>query len=164
MDLNYAGFNIFVFFVVYADDPNNDPKVSGDPYKTLFVARLVSVLLILCKFYFLWFTLCSGVFFFLLQNYETTESKIKRELESYGPIKQVGIFLAYPWGFGKRLCSNFLLNMSCKKSIYSFQNIPFKSLWTVFLFISVFSNEQKNVWEWKLLHVHLSVPDLFVEL
>lgn len=32
-------------------DPNNDPKVSGDPYKTLFVARLVSVLLILCKFY-----------------------------------------------------------------------------------------------------------------
>ncbi|KAJ6398449.1 hypothetical protein OIU77_019280 [Salix suchowensis] len=43
-------------------DPNNDPNVSGDPYKTLFVARL---------------------------NYETTESKIKRELESYGPIKQV---------------------------------------------------------------------------
>uniref|UniRef100_A0A6N2NAN9 U1 small nuclear ribonucleoprotein of 70kDa N-terminal domain-containing protein n=1 Tax=Salix viminalis TaxID=40686 RepID=A0A6N2NAN9_SALVM len=41
-------------------DPNNDPNVSGDPYKTLF-------------------------------NYETTESKIKRELESYGPIKQVGI-------------------------------------------------------------------------
>uniref|UniRef100_A0A6N2NB98 U1 small nuclear ribonucleoprotein of 70kDa N-terminal domain-containing protein n=1 Tax=Salix viminalis TaxID=40686 RepID=A0A6N2NB98_SALVM len=39
-------------------DPNNDPNVSGDPYKTLF-------------------------------NYETTESKIKRELESYGPIKQV---------------------------------------------------------------------------
>ncbi|KAJ6997187.1 U1 small nuclear ribonucleoprotein 70 kDa-like [Populus alba x Populus x berolinensis] len=42
-------------------DPNNDPKLSGDPYKTLFVARL---------------------------SYETTESKIKRELESYGPIKQ----------------------------------------------------------------------------
>ncbi|MBA0628261.1 hypothetical protein Godav_023022 [Gossypium davidsonii] len=45
-------------------DPNNDPNVSGDPYKTLFVARL---------------------------NYETSESRIKREFESYGPIKRVGI-------------------------------------------------------------------------
>ncbi|KAJ8770701.1 hypothetical protein K2173_021348 [Erythroxylum novogranatense] len=43
-------------------DPNNDPNISGDPYKTLFVARL---------------------------NYETTEGKIKREFESYGPIKRV---------------------------------------------------------------------------
>ncbi|KAL1208645.1 U1 small nuclear ribonucleoprotein 70 kDa [Cardamine amara subsp. amara] len=45
-------------------DPNNDPNASGDPYKTLFVARL---------------------------NYETSESKIKREFEAYGPIKQVCI-------------------------------------------------------------------------
>ncbi|KAK9228135.1 hypothetical protein WN944_021083 [Citrus x changshan-huyou] len=43
-------------------DPHNDPNVSGDPYKTLFVARL---------------------------SYETTESKIKREFESYGPIKRL---------------------------------------------------------------------------
>ncbi|KAJ9147092.1 hypothetical protein P3X46_029294 [Hevea brasiliensis] len=43
-------------------DPNNDPNISGDPYKTLFVARL---------------------------NYETTESRIKREFESHGPIKRV---------------------------------------------------------------------------
>uniref|UniRef100_A0A7N0UC27 RRM domain-containing protein n=1 Tax=Kalanchoe fedtschenkoi TaxID=63787 RepID=A0A7N0UC27_KALFE len=43
-------------------DPQNDPNVSGDPYKTLFVARL---------------------------NYETNESKIKREFEAYGPIKRV---------------------------------------------------------------------------
>ncbi|XVF62017.1 hypothetical protein PTKIN_Ptkin08bG0182800 [Pterospermum kingtungense] len=43
-------------------DPNSDPNISGDPYKTLFVARL---------------------------NYETSESRIKREFESYGPIKQV---------------------------------------------------------------------------
>ncbi|XWS42043.1 hypothetical protein CRYUN_Cryun17cG0134700 [Craigia yunnanensis] len=43
-------------------DPNNDPNISGDPYKTLFVGRL---------------------------NYETSESRIKREFESYGPIKQV---------------------------------------------------------------------------
>lgn len=26
----------------FADDPHNDPNVSGDPYKTLFVAKLVS--------------------------------------------------------------------------------------------------------------------------
>ncbi|KAL8497424.1 hypothetical protein ACS0TY_020932 [Phlomoides rotata] len=44
------------------DDPSNDQGVSGDPYKTLFVARL---------------------------NYDTTESRIKREFEVYGPIKRV---------------------------------------------------------------------------
>ncbi|KAJ6843890.1 U1 small nuclear ribonucleoprotein 70 kDa [Iris pallida] len=43
-------------------DPSNDPNVTGDPYKTLFVARL---------------------------NYETTEHQIKREFEAYGPIKRV---------------------------------------------------------------------------
>ncbi|OVA18690.1 RNA recognition motif domain [Macleaya cordata] len=43
-------------------DPSNDPNIVGDPYKTLFVARL---------------------------NYETTEHRIKREFESYGPIKRV---------------------------------------------------------------------------
>ncbi|TKY70374.1 U1 small nuclear ribonucleoprotein 70 kDa [Spatholobus suberectus] len=43
-------------------DPHNDPNISGDPYKTLFVAKL---------------------------SYETTESRIKREFESYGPIKRV---------------------------------------------------------------------------
>ncbi|KAL3637846.1 hypothetical protein CASFOL_018294 [Castilleja foliolosa] len=47
-------------------DPNTDPNVSGDPYKTLFVARL---------------------------NYETTESKIKREFEAYGPIKRVRLVM-----------------------------------------------------------------------
>lgn len=45
-------------------DPSKDPHVTGDPYKTLFVARL---------------------------NYETTEHRIKRELETYGPIKRVSI-------------------------------------------------------------------------
>ncbi|KAG5540651.1 hypothetical protein RHGRI_020771 [Rhododendron griersonianum] len=44
------------------DDPNNDPNICGDPYKTLFVARL---------------------------NYETSESKVKREFEAYCPIKRV---------------------------------------------------------------------------
>ncbi|KAM0883447.1 hypothetical protein ACQ4PT_031636 [Festuca glaucescens] len=43
-------------------DPQNDPNVTGDPYKTLFVARL---------------------------NYETSEQKVKRDFEAYGPIKRV---------------------------------------------------------------------------
>ncbi|KAG1362205.1 U1 small nuclear ribonucleoprotein 70 kDa [Cocos nucifera] len=42
-------------------DPQKDPNITGDPYKTLFVARL---------------------------NYETTEHRIKREFEAYGPIKR----------------------------------------------------------------------------
>ncbi|XP_068656861.1 U1 small nuclear ribonucleoprotein 70 kDa-like [Aristolochia californica] len=43
-------------------DPSKDPNITGDPYKTLFVARL---------------------------NFETTEHRIKREFEAYGPIKRV---------------------------------------------------------------------------
>ncbi|XP_016560604.2 U1 small nuclear ribonucleoprotein 70 kDa isoform X2 [Capsicum annuum] len=47
-------------------DPSNDPNVTGDPYKTLFVARL---------------------------NYETTESRVKREFEAFGPIKRVRLVM-----------------------------------------------------------------------
>ncbi|KAL5229951.1 hypothetical protein ABZP36_028727 [Zizania latifolia] len=43
-------------------DPQTDPNATGDPYKTLFVARL---------------------------NYEMSEHRIKREFEAYGPIKRV---------------------------------------------------------------------------
>ncbi|KAL9245974.1 hypothetical protein vseg_019564 [Gypsophila vaccaria] len=43
-------------------DPQNDPDATGDPYKTLFVSRL---------------------------NFETSESRLKREFETYGPIKRV---------------------------------------------------------------------------
>lgn len=45
-------------------DPQNDPNATGDPYKTLFVARL---------------------------SYETSESRLKREFETYGPIKRVNM-------------------------------------------------------------------------
>ncbi|KAK3157323.1 hypothetical protein QOZ80_2AG0119350 [Eleusine coracana subsp. coracana] len=45
-------------------DPQSDPNATGDPYKTLFVARL---------------------------NYETPEHRLKREFETYGPIKRVRI-------------------------------------------------------------------------
>ncbi|CAN6282530.1 unnamed protein product [Urochloa humidicola] len=43
-------------------DPQSDPNAIGDPYKTLFVARL---------------------------DYETSEHKVKQEFEAYGPIKRV---------------------------------------------------------------------------
>ncbi|PPS13140.1 hypothetical protein GOBAR_AA07506 [Gossypium barbadense] len=83
-------------------DPNNDPNVSGDPYKTLFVARL---------------------------NYETSESRIKREFESYGPIKRVGILstLMRVW-----FCSTI------KK--HPIKGIPGKGLIMLFLIPQYFYN------------------------
>jgi U1 small nuclear ribonucleoprotein len=45
-------------------DPKKDPKATSDPYKTLFVGRL---------------------------NYDTSEHKLKREFEIYGPVKKVRI-------------------------------------------------------------------------
>jgi len=44
----YVNMSLFMFsgchsyIGCFADDPHNDPNVSGDPYKTLFVAKLVS--------------------------------------------------------------------------------------------------------------------------
>ncbi|CAL4925815.1 unnamed protein product [Urochloa decumbens] len=43
-------------------NPQSDPNATGDPYKTLFIARL---------------------------NYETSEYKVKQKLEAFGPIKRV---------------------------------------------------------------------------
>ncbi|XP_028929272.1 U1 small nuclear ribonucleoprotein 70 kDa [Ornithorhynchus anatinus] len=43
-------------------DPHNDSNAQGDAFKTLFVARV---------------------------NYDTTESKLRREFEVYGPIKRI---------------------------------------------------------------------------
>ena len=43
-------------------DPANDPKVKGDPYKTLFVSRI---------------------------SYETSEANLKKAFEQFGPIKRV---------------------------------------------------------------------------
>ncbi|XP_065909230.1 U1 small nuclear ribonucleoprotein 70 kDa-like [Dysidea avara] len=43
-------------------DPSSDPNVSDDPFRTLFIGRI---------------------------NYDTPESKIRREFESYGPIKRI---------------------------------------------------------------------------
>lgn len=43
-------------------DPHNNESATGDPYKTLFVSRI---------------------------NYDTSESKLRREFEIYGPIKKI---------------------------------------------------------------------------
>ena len=45
-------------------DPTNDPKLEGDPFKTLLVARLA---------------------------YTVTESKLRREFEAFGPVRRVRI-------------------------------------------------------------------------
>lgn len=43
-------------------DPQNNDRATEDPYKTLFVGRL---------------------------SYETSESKLRREFETFGPVKKV---------------------------------------------------------------------------
>ena len=48
-------------------DPANDPKIKGDPYKTLFVSRIA---------------------------YDVTEVAIKKEFEQYGPIKRIRLVYA----------------------------------------------------------------------
>jgi len=45
-------------------DPQKDQKATGDPYRTLFVAKI---------------------------NFNTSEHKLKREFEIYGPIKKVRV-------------------------------------------------------------------------
>jgi len=45
-------------------DPHNNPMSTGDAFKTLFVARI---------------------------NYDTSESKLRREFEVYGPIKKINL-------------------------------------------------------------------------
>ncbi|KAK3101396.1 hypothetical protein FSP39_003215 [Pinctada imbricata] len=45
-------------------NPNDNPMGTGDPYKTLFVARI---------------------------NYDTSESKLRREFEVYGPVRKISL-------------------------------------------------------------------------
>lgn len=71
-------------------DPAGIPNVTADPFKTLFVARIVSNLFhgdafrnIFSVQPFLY------TFFQFFQNYDTSESKLRREFEVYGPVKKV---------------------------------------------------------------------------
>ena len=53
-------------------EPHSDPNTTGDPYKTLFVARL---------------------------SFEVTESKLRREFEMYGAIRKVSMVSDYQGKF-----------------------------------------------------------------
>lgn len=53
-----------------ADDPNEDPQARGDPFRTLFVARL---------------------------SYDVKESDLEREFGRFGPIERVCGFLFQAW-------------------------------------------------------------------
>lgn len=53
------------------DPASANPTVSGDPFKTLFVARI---------------------------NYDTSESKLRREFEVYGPVKQITVTCSHDTG------------------------------------------------------------------
>ncbi|CAG7821103.1 unnamed protein product [Allacma fusca] len=59
-------------------DPNEIPTSTADPFKTLFVARI---------------------------NYDTSESKLRREFESYGPVKKILMIVlaAYKHADGKKI-------------------------------------------------------------
>lgn len=81
---------MFSFPLSLSGDPHNDPNAQGDAFKTLFVARVVSTLVS-----HIWNALFIGCALLVfnsivsLQNYDTTESKLRREFEVYGPIKRV---------------------------------------------------------------------------
>lgn len=51
-----------------ADDPEHDPAVKGDPYKTLFVSRL---------------------------SYEVKDTDLEREFGRFGPIERVRHYLIF---------------------------------------------------------------------
>ncbi|XP_065835939.1 U1 small nuclear ribonucleoprotein 70 kDa-like [Oscarella lobularis] len=53
-------------------DPHTNPDATGDPFKTLFVSRI---------------------------NFDTSESKLRREFEQYGPIRKIRMI--YETGTGK---------------------------------------------------------------
>lgn len=76
-----------------------------DPYRTLFVGRIVSLNLIMrhatCIFY-IWLKLFQYFVktWYCFQNYDTSETKLRREMETYGAIKKVCIrkliYFLYP--------------------------------------------------------------------
>jgi len=68
-------------------DPAGISNVTADPFKTLFVARIVSIIYIILSKYII--ELLHRIHINFLQNYDTSESKLRREFEVYGPVKKV---------------------------------------------------------------------------
>jgi hypothetical protein len=84
-----------------AGDPHSIPTATGDPFKTLFVARIVSVDIDvgilhapdqLIHILVMQMMLVTAWALFFFQNYDSSESKLRREFEVYGPIKKVRIY------------------------------------------------------------------------
>ena len=71
--------------------PAENSKATMDPYKTLFIARIV--LLIFFIFIFSNFKNTQKTalerYFTFFQNYETSESKLRREFEKFGKIAKL---------------------------------------------------------------------------
>ena len=64
-------------------NPFEDPNITTDPYKTLFIGRL---------------------------NYETTEKKLRKEFEAYGPIKQLRMIKKDEKFLGYAFIGNNMIN------------------------------------------------------
>lgn len=62
---------------VVLDDPSSDPQARGDPFKTLFVARL---------------------------SYDVKESDLEREFGRFGPIERVGVYFKLGFVFCADIC------------------------------------------------------------
>lgn len=63
-------------------DPHQVKHATEDPFRTLFVARIVSKSGIMRNN-------SGNSLFFFFQNYDTSEAKLRREFEMYGPIKKI---------------------------------------------------------------------------
>lgn len=70
--------------------PADNPKATLDPYKTLFVARV---------------------------SYETSESKLRREFERYGPVNKVSSF-SIRWEFSSEEFFNFERTLNSSRQLY----------------------------------------------
>lgn len=67
-------------------DPTQLKSATEDPFKTLFVARVVSTY---SRPHHAYDSSLIASTLFFVQNYDTSESKLRREFEVYGPIKKI---------------------------------------------------------------------------
>lgn len=79
-DVSYSCYNTILNLLL--DKPTEDPRAVGDPYKTLFISRLLSIVTSLNLY------LTNG---FFLQNKQATENDISREFERYGKIERIRV-------------------------------------------------------------------------
>ncbi len=65
----------------FTDKPADDPEAVGDPYKTLFISRLVRTFIVIDI----------HVLTCILQHKSANENDLRREFEGYGTIERVRI-------------------------------------------------------------------------